>query len=99
MSQLNQETIAYLTRLSRIDCSDEEQKKLLIDLKKILAYVDQLQEVDTEDVAPCNQVLENTYNVMREDIPEEPLSRELFLTNAPSHIGGMIRIPPVFKEN
>ncbi len=99
MAKLDKETIQQLTRLCRIDCTDEEQEALLKDLKKILEYIEQLQQIDTENVPPCNHVLESMANVMREDRVGEVLNREAFLANAPSHIGGMIRVPPVIKQN
>lgn len=99
MAKLDKETIVQLTRLCRIDCTEEEQEALLQDLKKILDYIEQLQQIETENVPPCNHVLENMANVMREDIIKEVLNRESFLANAPSHIGGMIRVPPVIKQN
>jgi len=97
MATLDKETLKQLTRLCRIECTEEEQEALLKDLKKILDYVEQLQEMDTENVPPCHQVLENRANVMREDVIGEVLDRESFLGNTP-HIGGMIRIPPVIKH-
>lgn len=99
MSDLDKNTIRKLTQLCRIDCTDEEQEALLVDLKKILAYMESLQEIDTENVRPCNHVLKEIVNVMREDAVGEMLSRDLFLANAPSQIGGMVRIPPVMKKN
>lgn len=99
MAKLNKETIKKLTRLCRIDCTEEEQDSLLEDLKKILNYVEQLQEIDTENVPPCNQVIEGMANVMREDVIGKVLKRETFLANAPAHIGGMVRVPPIIKQN
>ena len=99
MSNLNKETIKTLVRLSRIECTEEEQDSLLNDLAKILTYFKQLEEIDTENVSPCNQVLEGMANVMREDTVGEPMPRETFLSNVPSQIGGMIRVPPVIKAN
>jgi len=87
-----------LSRLCRISCTEEEKKKFTKSIEDILSYVEQLQEVDTEGVPPCLTVLETLTNKLREDIPEEPLSRDLFLANAPSQVGGMIRVPPVFKQ-
>ncbi len=87
-----------LSRLCRISCTEEEKKNFLKSIEDVLAYVAQLQEVDTEGVPPCLTVLETLTNNLREDIPEEPLSRELFLANAPSQVGGLIRVPPVFKQ-
>jgi aspartyl-tRNA(Asn)/glutamyl-tRNA(Gln) amidotransferase subunit C len=98
MAKVDEETIKELSRLCRIECTEEEQKSLLKDLKKILDYIEQLQQIDTENVPPCNHIFEEMVNVMREDEVGEVLNREVFLANAPSHVGGMIRVPPVIKS-
>jgi aspartyl-tRNA(Asn)/glutamyl-tRNA(Gln) amidotransferase subunit C len=99
MSHLDKKTIQHLTKLCRIDCSEEEQEALLRDLENILNFVDQLQEINTEEIPPSDHVLEEIFNVMREDNVGQPMPREIFLSIAPSHVGGMIRVPPVFKQN
>lgn len=99
MAKLTKNAIKNLVKLSRIDCSEEEQDELLRDLQKILDMFEQLQEIDTENVPPCNQVLEGMANVMREDTIGNIMQREAFLSNAPSQIGGMIRVPPVIKAS
>ena len=98
MADIKKETIKNLTLLSRIACTEEEQEALLQDLGKILKYFEQLEEIDTSKVPPCNHVLEGMSNVMREDVVGKTLSREEFLKNAPSHVGGLIRVPPVKKQ-
>lgn len=98
MVQLDRNTIKYLTMLSRIGCTEEEQEALLKDLQKILTYMEQLNEIDTENVSPCNNVLEDMVNVMREDVVGESMSRSTFLSNAPSQVGGLIRVPPVIRK-
>lgn len=99
MANLDKETIKKLSKLSRIDCSEEEQESLLNDLKKIINYIEQLNEVDTEHVQPCNHVLDDIVNVTREDVVEDILPREIFIANAPSHVGGMIKVPTVIKQS
>jgi aspartyl-tRNA(Asn)/glutamyl-tRNA(Gln) amidotransferase subunit C len=99
MADLNKKTIEELSKLSRIGCTEEEQEAILEDLKKILNYVEQLREIDTEHVPPCNHVLDDIVNVTRDDVVGEILKREEFLANAPSHIGGMVRVPPVLKTS
>lgn len=99
MAKLNKETIAQLTRLCRIDCTEEERDALLQDLGKILDYIEQLQEINTDNIPACHQVLENSGNVFREDEIGQTLDRAAFLANSPSHIGGMIRVPTVIKQN
>lgn len=98
MAQLDKKMIKYLTDLCRIECTEEEQESLLQDLKKILDYIEQLNEIDTENVLPCDHVLENMVNVEREDIVGEVMPREVFLSNAPAHVSGLIRVPTVIKQ-
>ena len=97
MANIDKETIKNLSELCRIDCTEEEQEHLLGDLQRILNLVEQLNEVDTEHVKPCNHVLEAMINVERDDIVADVMPRDTFLSNAPSHTGGMIKVPPVMK--
>jgi aspartyl-tRNA(Asn)/glutamyl-tRNA(Gln) amidotransferase subunit C len=99
MANLDKKTIRSLIQLSRIDCSEEEQEALLKDLAKILAYIDQLNEINTDNVAVCNHVLEGVANVMRDDEIGSTMPRDVFLANAPSKVGGMIRVPPILKSS
>ena len=98
MTQLNKNVIKNLIQLSRIDCTEEEQQALLNDLQKILTYMDQLNEIDTTNVQPCNHVLAEITNVMRDDLVANVMPREVFLSNAPAQVGGMIKVPPVLKQ-
>jgi len=95
--ELQEDDIEKLSKLCHIECTEKEKKKLRQNLSEILTYAAQLQEINTEGVAPCNSVLENRKNSLREDEIGDLLPRETFLNNAPSHTGGMIRVPPVIK--
>ncbi len=99
MATIDKQSIQNLIKLSRIECSEQEQESLVIDLAKVLSYIEQLQDIDTDNVTPCNTVLEDIGNVLRDDVVGETLPREVFLSNAPSQVGGMIRVPPVIKSN
>lgn len=99
MTKLDKETIYQLTQLCRIECSEEEQASLSEDLQKIIESFEKLQLIDTDGIPPCNQVLENMVNSMREDEVGGVLDREVFLANAPSQIGNMVRVPPVIKQS
>ena len=97
MPSLDKETLVNLTKLCRINCSDEELKVLLKNLQSILEYIDQLKEVDTENTPVCNHVSQELESFMREDEADQSLDRTAFLKNSPSHVGGMIRVPTVIK--
>lgn len=98
MAQFDTTALRHLERLSRIRSSPEEEADILASLSRILAYVEQLNEVDTTHTIPCSYVLQGmSKQLLREDIVQNPLPREQFLHNAPEHVGGMVRIPPVMK--
>ena len=99
MSELNKDTIKYLSQLCRIHFSDKDQEQIVYDLKKILDYVEQLQELNTDDIKPCNHVLESMVNCYREDKIGDTMPRENFMANAPDKIGGMIKVPTIIKQN
>jgi len=97
MARIDRDVVKKLTQLSRIECNEKERDELQVDLKNILVLFEELQQVDTEGVAPCNTVLEEISNVMREDAVGETLTREEFLVNCPS-IGGMVRVPTILPS-
>lgn len=99
MAQLDKKTVKHLAKLCRIACTEEQEEKLLHDMQKILGYVEQLNELETDGVAPCNFVTEcMTQTPLRKDVVEPSMSRKEFLDNAPQQVGGMIKVPPVLTN-
>ena len=98
MANFDHQTLEYLKELCRIDLTEEEGIDIEEALLRILEYIEQLNEINTENTKTCRYVLSGMLkNRMREDEVKEVLSREEFLANAPDQIGGMIRIPPLMK--
>lgn len=98
MADFDKQSFDHLKKLCRIDCEADEEVDIMNSLKKILEYVEQMNEVATGDAKPCNYVLNGMgKNRWRGDTPGLPLARELFLANAPDQIAGMIRVPPILK--
>lgn len=98
MSDFDHQTLEHLKRLCRIECTEEENQAILKSLGRVVRYVAQLSEIDTENTTPCRYVLRGMVkSQLREDQVADPLSREQFLANAPDQIGGMIRVPPILK--
>ena len=96
MTHFSASQLAQLKKLCRIACCPKEDEELKAHLARILEYVSQLEELDTENVAPCRFVLQaGMKQQLREDVVEETLPRDLFLSNAPDQVGGMIRTPPI----
>ena len=98
MTKFDEEDLEKLNRLCRLGEATQEEKKVISKhLKKVLGYMELLSEIDTTDVPTCYQVGEIQNSVTRDDTVLETLSREQFLENAPSHVGGMIRVPTVIN--
>jgi len=98
MLSFDNENLLQLKKLCRIESSPEEDEEIKKNLSRMLEYVSQLNEVNTENTIPCRFVLNAVGGIkhqLREDITQETLSREQFLANAPDQIGGMIRTPPI----
>ena len=86
------ELISYLEELARIRLSEEAEQKAKEDLQKILAYIDTLNELDTEGVEPMSHSFP-IKNVMREDEVRPSTDRELILSNAPKQKDGCFMVP------
>jgi aspartyl-tRNA(Asn)/glutamyl-tRNA(Gln) amidotransferase subunit C len=98
MSQFDRQKLEELERLCRISCTEDEKKELEHHLDRMLDFIEQLNEIDTDKTEPCNYILkEMQRNVMRDDIIGDMLEREELLSNAPDKIGGMIKVPTVIK--
>jgi len=95
--EIDETTLDYLSELCQIHCDQDMKKKLQGDLKDILTYVEMLDHIDTEGVAPCSHVLEAS-NVMREDEIGECMPRKTLLDLAPEHVSGLIRVPTIINK-
>lgn len=93
------ETFAKLKDLCAIDVAPEDQAESIADLKRMLAYVKLLDEVDTSQIAPTAHVFGNMANTTRPDEIGHLLSREDFLSNCASFVSGLVKVPTVMKEN
>jgi len=88
------EEVERVAMLARLLLSEEELDRMTSHLGKILEYVEQLSQLDTENVEPMAHALDLT-NVFRPDQPQPSLSREGGLANAPQTDGEFFLVPAV----
>jgi len=89
---ITMDLISYLEKLGRIQLTDNEKEKTLIDLRSILGYIDKLNELDTDSVEPLSHAFPIT-NVFREDVVTNSNRREAILSNAPAQKDGSFKVP------
>ncbi len=81
--------------LARLELSPGDLALMADQLNKILGYVDQLNEVDTEGLEPLAHPLPLS-NVFRDDIPTPSLPVDAALQNAPNRLADFFGVPAVF---
>ena len=83
-----------IAALARIEITEEERERLEKDLSSILAFVRQLDSVDTTDVPPMTSVVETNLRQRADVLSEEnPVSR--IVEQAPSRHGDYFSVPKV----
>jgi aspartyl-tRNA(Asn)/glutamyl-tRNA(Gln) amidotransferase subunit C len=86
--------VEYVAGLAKLEFSEAEKRKFAKELDKIIKYIDQLKEVDTENIPPTSHIIPME-NVLREDKVEPSLSQDEALANAPDKKDGYFKVPKV----
>ena len=95
--RINREEVEHVARLARLALSEQEKARMGEELSTILAYIDQLRELDTSDVEPTSHAIPMV-NVMREDEVRPSYPVEAMLQNAPEREGDFVRVPKIIEE-
>lgn len=77
--------VGYVASLARLEIAPERKEKLQKDMEEILAYIEQLEELDVSDIEPTAHATVLT-NVVREDVAGKSFPRETMLANAPADV-------------
>ena len=89
--------VEHIATLARLSFSDAEKRQFTDQLNTILAYIDQLNSLDTSKVEPLTQVIDSK-NVFREDVVVPGLPTDKALANAPARTEEFFKVPKVIGE-
>ncbi len=89
--------VEYIASLSKLKFEENELENFTHQLNDILAYVEKLNELDTENVEPLSHPVENN-NVFREDELKPSITTEEALKNAPNKTEEFFRVPKVITQ-
>jgi aspartyl-tRNA(Asn)/glutamyl-tRNA(Gln) amidotransferase subunit C len=95
--EVNDSMVEKLARLSRLKFNDAEKAMIGNDLKKMIGFVEKLNELDLETVKPMIH-MGSEVNVFREDSVKGSITREEALKNAPLHDDQFFKVPKVIKK-
>jgi aspartyl-tRNA(Asn)/glutamyl-tRNA(Gln) amidotransferase subunit C len=86
----------HLCRLAQIALDDAGQNAVRADLERIIAMVDQMQAMPTDDVEPLAHPLDATARLRADEITEE-VDRELFQRLTSEVEAGLYLVPRVVE--
>jgi len=90
------EQVRKVANLARLELSEDEQQQFTGQLNGILEYVQQLNELETDGVAPTTRAIEVS-NITRPDEVEVFAEREAILESAPDREEDFFRVPKIMS--
>jgi methylmalonyl-CoA mutase len=96
--QYRRNTVDRLAHLARLEFNADEKQQLVGEMNNMLAFVEKLNELDTDSVAPL-VYLSDSENVFREDEPKPWITHQEALQNAAKKDTDFIRVPKVIDQS
>lgn len=90
--------VKNIAKLAHLEITEEEVALYTPQMANIVAYVEQLNELDTKDVEPMLGGLTaegEATETIRADVPHESLGQQKALDQAPAAVGGHFQVPKV----
>ena len=89
-------TVQHIAHLAKLKTSEAEAEKYAGELSRVLDYIDQLKEVDTDKVIPTAQVTGLTNNLRADKVVAwDEAERDAALSQAEVGDDGQIRVPKI----
>ena len=89
-------TVSRVARLARINIDDDRLEPMAQELSAIMSWIEQLNEVNTDDVEPLASVTGHALP-MREDVVSDGDMSEKVVQNAPESMSGFFVVPKVVE--
>jgi aspartyl-tRNA(Asn)/glutamyl-tRNA(Gln) amidotransferase subunit C len=94
--KLDVETLQKIAHLSRLEINEKDTDQMLRDMSNMLTFVEKLNEVNTDGVAPLT-TMSHEINSLRDDVAKVDLTRDGVLSNAPKKDEDYFRVPKVLE--
>ena len=89
-------TVKHISKLSRISIENEKAKKLEKDLNSIFKWIEQLNQLNTDNVEPLTSIAETTLRLRKDQIISKNI-REDILKNSPKDNKDYFVVPEVVE--
>lgn len=94
---IDNNTVDKIAELAKLEFEASAKEEIKSDLNKMLAFVDKLSELNTDNVAPLIYMLDEEQE-LREDEVNGHVTQQEALKNAPDKDSDYIKVPKVIKQ-
>lgn len=91
-------TVDEVAHLARLEFNEEAKAGILNDMNRMLAFVDKLNELNTDGVEPLIYMTDEA-NVLREDTIVHSITQQEALKNAPRKDSDYFKVPKVIDQH
>lgn len=94
---IDEKTVRKVAKLARLALPEERVAPMAQELSAIMAWIEQLNEVDVEGVEPMTSAVEGVTLPLREDVVTDGDDPARVLKNAPKSEDGFFVVPKVVE--
>tara|TARA_B100000315_G_scaffold121768_1_gene111612 strand:- start:125 stop:412 length:288 start_codon:yes stop_codon:yes gene_type:complete len=94
--EITEKDVEDVSSLANLNFNDETKKNITTQLKKILDYVEKLNELDTTDIKPTSHALP-LQNVFKDDLVKTIFDKEISFQNAPQFDKHHYQVPKIIE--
>ncbi len=89
--------VERMAELAKLEFTPEEKEAMRNDLSRIVAFVEKLNEIDTNGIEPLIYLVDEPAN-LRTDEVHQPITQQEALLNAPKKDSDFIKVPRVVNK-
>lgn len=94
---IDKKTVDEIAHLARLEFEDAAKEEIIKDMNRMLAFVDKLNELNTDGVEPLIYMNEDV-DVMRGDVTQTTVTQQEALKNAPKKDSDYFKVPKVIDQ-
>ncbi len=95
--KVDKKTVEEIAHLARLEFDAEQKEKMITGMNNMIAFVEKLNELNTDGVEPLIYMTEETNN-LREDKASNDITQDEALKNAPKKDSDYFRVPKVVEK-
>jgi aspartyl-tRNA(Asn)/glutamyl-tRNA(Gln) amidotransferase subunit C len=95
--KIDSTTVDKIAHLARLEFANEAKEEMIKDMNNMLGFIDKLNELNTDNVAPL-VYMSDEVNVLREDDVIQVITQQEALKNAPQHDSDYFKVPKVIEK-